>query len=166
VIGIWWDENSSTLYRVFQVGAGLADRQLATIDPASGSVTFVGIPQTGILSTVAGTLAGSMDQGKIYFLDSPGGLPGAIYTVDLASGVMTSVALSGANFNAIAGMDYSDVQGKRYALIFAAGERRLEELDPATGVVTPLGATTVGFSGADYYIDMANGTNGLLVTYC
>ncbi|MCB1134255.1 MAG: hypothetical protein KDN05_24270, partial [Verrucomicrobiae bacterium] len=147
VVGIWWDEGSSTLHGVLQTGVGSVERQLVAIDPATGVVSFIGSSEAGILSTVAGTLTGSAGAGEIYFLGSPGGLPGSVYTVNLATGVMTGAALVGANFNAISGMEFSEVQGKLYALVFVGAERQLAEVDPTTGVVTLLGSGTVGGGG-------------------
>lgn len=147
VVGIWWDELSSTLFGVFQVGAGLANRQLATIDPDTGTVGFIGSEVTGIGGTINGIATGSTEAGEMYFLGTPGGLPGAIYTVDLGTGAMSAATLAGANYNGIAGIEFSECRGTLYGLLLEGGERRLAEIDPATGVVTPLGATTVGGGG-------------------
>ena len=147
VVGIWWDEVNTTLYGVFQVGAGLADRQLGSIDPTTGSVLLIGSPETTILSSIGGVLTGSRTEGEVYFLGSEGGLPGAIYSVDLSTGVMSNVPLSGANYNAIAGMNFNQAEGKIYALMFQGAERRLAEMDPDTGGVTPLGTSTIAGGG-------------------
>lgn len=147
VVGIWWDEVSSTLFGVFQVGAGLSDRQLGSINPTNGVVTLIGSPQSTIAGTIGGILTGSRSDGEVYFLGTSGGLPGAVYTVDLSTGAMTNAPLSGANYNAVAGMNFNQSDGTLYALTFQGAERRLAELHPQTGTVTLLGTNTVAGGG-------------------
>lgn len=147
VVGIWWDEVSETLYGVFQVGAGLSDRQLASIDPETGTVSLIGTANTSIAGTIGGILTGSRTEGEAYFLGSTGGLPGAVYTVNLTNGVMTAAPLTGANYNAIAGMNSNPINGKIYALLFQGTERRLAQLDPNNGTVVLLGTHTVAGGG-------------------
>jgi len=147
VVGIWWDEVTAELYGVFQVGAGLADRALGTINPITGVVKMSTVTNTTILGSIGGVCTGSRADGELYFLGTEGGLPGAIYTVDLISGVMSYATLSNANYNAVAGMNFNQKNGKLYALLFQGAERQLAEMNPATGETTLIGTNTVAGGG-------------------
>ena len=147
IVGIWWDEISSQLFALFQVGDGLSGRQLGVINPTNGIVSMVGGTNTTISGTIGGICTGSRANGELYFLGTPGGLPGAIYSVDLSSGAMSFSTLSNLNYNAIAGMTFSQDSGILYALAFEGTERRLAELNPQTGEATLIGTNTVAGGG-------------------
>ena len=147
VVGIWWDEVTSELYGVFHSGGAPNHRQLGTINTTNGVVSLIGSPDTTISGTIGGVCTGSRADSELYFLGTQGGIPGAVYTVDLTSGTMSYVALSNVNYNAIAGMNYNQSSGKLYALLFQGAERRLAELNPDTGDTTMIGTNTIAGGG-------------------
>lgn len=147
VVGIWYDDVADTLFGLFQVGTGLLDRQLAQINTTNGNVSFLTGSISAPISTVGGIVAGSSSQNAFYFLGSAAGLPGSIYTINTTTGVATAALLSGANYNAIASIEYDEYENQLYALIFESGERRLASINVETGMVTPIGSTTIAGGG-------------------
>ena len=147
VVGIWYDDSNETLYGLFQTGTSLDDRRLAVIDPSDGTVSFLAGTISAPIYTVGGIAAGSGSLGKFYFLGSTGGIPGSIYSVDTSTGAATSAALSGVNYNAVASLEFDQLEGELYALVFEGAERRLATIDPDTGAATSIGDTTVAGGG-------------------
>ncbi|GEM_PF-6275933 len=147
IVGIWYDEVQEVLYGVFQVGPGLAQRQLASINPSTGLVSFIGIPNSSITGSIGGSVTGNSEKAVLHFLGKTGALPGHVINVELATGAMSAKPLLGANYNAISGMEYSIREKKLYALIFVGSERRLATLNPQTGMVNLIGPGNVGGGG-------------------
>lgn len=129
VVGIWFDDETDVLYGLIDPSASPGSRRLATIDPTNGTVTYLAGSIAAPLGTIGGVVAGSSNQGAFYFLGSPGGIPGAIYTVDTTTGTATSAALVGVNYNAIASLEYDEFESVLYGLIFEGAERRLVTID-------------------------------------
>ncbi|QQR73424.1 MAG: hypothetical protein IPJ17_18370 [Holophagales bacterium] len=144
--GIQYDDGEGVLYALASVASG--DRQLATVDIATGAVTLLFSPIAGgSLPSVSGGDDLDAAGNRYFFVGSPGGTE-RIYTVDTATGVVTSPVLSGATINGIQGLEYDPGEAVLYALASVGGsfDRQLATINPATGAVTLLGAPIAGMS--------------------
>jgi len=147
-----FDPVSGTLLGGFdQDGAG--GTSLFTIDLASGSATPVGdVAPTGDPSAMAFDGAGNL---LIYDVGAPATNPDSLLEVDAATGtILSTVAVTGANLGATAGMDFDPDNGQ---LFVADGEGSatdsLYRLNPTTGALTvvgPLAGTPEGLSGLQF----------------
>ncbi len=148
ITGVHWDRRSETLLAI--VDLSNSDEQLATIDPATGTVTLIGAPITGAaLATTSGVITGDDDIGRVFFTGIPAGGVATIYTVNTTTGGVTSAVLSGVAHNAICGLEWDHEEAVLYALTMAGTERQLASIDPTTGLVTAVGTTTIGGGGVD-----------------
>lgn len=116
-------------------------RRLFTLDPSSGTATYLPFTPGGDISALAFD-----DGGALYALDT---LFNRLLTVDKTNGAqLTSVTLN-RTLGPTAGMTFDPDTGTLYAVDGGAGASAFYKLDPATGVVTTVGLTGVpaGFAG-------------------
>lgn len=84
LVGMAWDENDDELVALVSVNAG--DRQLATVNPATGAVTLIGNPIGGeAISTSSG---GALDDvaDRYYFVGDPASDDPTVYTLSTVTG--------------------------------------------------------------------------------
>ena len=142
--GLQYDDGEGVLYALASVAGG--DRQLATVNIATGAVTLLFSPIFGgSLPSVSGGDDLDASGNRYFFVGSPGGAE-RIYSVDTATGAVTSPALSGATINGIQGLEYDPGEAVLYALasVGASFDRQLATISPATGAVTLLGSPIAG----------------------
>ncbi|MCA8941775.1 MAG: hypothetical protein KDB80_04380 [Planctomycetes bacterium] len=142
VTGIVFDDADQRLSILFDAAG---DEQLATIDPTDGSIVQVGTPvATATLVTSAGVVGLDAANDRMFFLGKPSGGADRIYAMDTVTGVPTSQPLSGATVSSIVGMSFDELSGLLFALIQVGYDRQLATLDPASGVVMPIGVAPIG----------------------
>lgn len=84
LVGMAWDEDDDELVALVSVNAG--DRQLATVNPATGAVTLIGNPIGGeAISTSSG---GALDDiaDRYYFVGDPASADPTVYTLSTVTG--------------------------------------------------------------------------------
>ncbi len=137
--GLEIDVAEDVLYSLWAVSG---DRQLGSINPASGVVTLtadidgIGLSTTGINTQL--DAAGN----RFFFIGTPSGGSLSIYVINTATGAASSVqALSG-------GVTISNIiyhsNGTLYGLVSTAGARQLATIDVTDGTVSTIGSAFDG----------------------
>ncbi|MCP4901158.1 MAG: hypothetical protein GY906_29665 [bacterium] len=140
---------------------GGGGRQLVSLDPVTGTVIPLGTGITTSLPSASGVDAIDGAGGRFFFVASPPGeTDSRLYTMDTTTGaVLHSPTLLGTGTAFINGLTYDDVNSVLFGLRNpGGGGRQLVTLDPATGVVNPLG------TGITSSLPSASGVNALDAT--
>lgn len=132
------------------------DREVGTVNPATGVVSLPGGPINGgmALASVSGVNTFDPSGNRLFFIGFPDGVTPNLYSINALTGAeLASPVLSGGS-TTISGLEWDDAEGVLYALVSVASDRQLATIAPATGVVTLLGAPIAGtslgsVSGAD-----------------
>lgn len=139
-----------TLYGVvFDITAG--SEGLVVVDPASGGLTPLGSGIADCCFVSSGVSALDPDGDVFFFIGRTMAEPSTVnhlYAFDLGSGALASSPLlaSGFNYNFLA---HDAASGTLYAVVheIATGSELLATVDPATGAVTPVGASIADCCG-------------------
>ena len=137
---------SNTLYGVVFDNTGSVTEHLEVINPVTGALTPVGpgIASCCFVSSGVSTLDPVAD--RFYFVGTHQTEPGTnrIFTLDVTTGVVISepVLPGGTNYNFI---EVDRTTGTLYGVVFdtAATTERLVTINPATGAVTTVGASSI-----------------------
>jgi DNA-binding beta-propeller fold protein YncE len=124
------------------------DRQLAALDPSTGSMHPVGPVIGGVpVSTSSGTEAIDAGGNRFFFVGTPNAGATKLYSISTIDGsVLASPNVSNAQ-NGILMMDWDAGESKLYCLVsVGAGDRQLCSVSTATGAVTLLGSPIAGAS--------------------
>ncbi len=164
VTDLEWDAGASTLFGIVTITGG--DKQLATFNTSTGSVSLVG--GAGIEGGFVGTFSQPFDLDAVghryYMVGSPAG-GDKLYAINTGTGaVADSVLLAGklpAGTNTIFGLEYDPGESKLYGLIglTPSNDKQLISINTTSGAtfgnITLLGAggfgggTAVSLSGAE-----------------
>ncbi len=146
-----WDGGESKLFCLVSVGAG--DRQLCTVNPATGAVALLGSPIAGASLGTAGIHTLDAAGNRFFFNGFLGANPEALYIINTATGAeITSPNLSGP-ITSVRSLAWDSGESVLFGLFgLANGDAQLGTVDTTTGVVSlrgnPLTGGTVGTSGA------------------
>lgn len=146
-----WDAGESKLFCLVSVGAG--DRQLCTVNPATGAVTLLGSPIAGASLGTAGIHTLDATGNRFFFTGFLGANPEALYIINTATGVeITSPNLSGP-ITSVRSLAWDPGESVLFGLFgLANGDAQLGTVNTTTGAVSlrgnPLTGGTVGTSGA------------------
>jgi uncharacterized protein DUF6923 len=160
-LALEWDEGEGALFGLRNPGDG--GKQLARIDPATGAITPIGSsihPSPVGLGVSGGVNALDASGNRFFFvglrLDD---FVSRLYVVDTATGAFTEPTIPSGDVNPVSGLEWDVSEGVLYAIRNpGGGARQLATIDPATGVVTPLGTGTgvsTGTSGGVNALDEA-----------
>lgn len=146
-----WDGGESKLFCLVSVGAG--DRQLCTVNPATGAVALLGSPIFGGGLGTAGVHALDATGNRFFFVGLPGSEPGDLYVINTATGAeITSPTMTGA-ISTVRALAWDSAESTLFGLFsLANGDAQLGTINTSTGAVSlrgnPLTGGTVGTSGA------------------
>ena len=142
---IEWSPDGKTLYAT----TGGGDFAIYTIDAHSGEI-LTRLPLTGAFTS--GAIQGlEFDPSNTLLLGTHvlvggGGSPSTLVSIDPATGVLTSIGLTG--IDAIGGLAFHRVTGILYG-VTSAGTAELVTIVPSTGVATSVGFTFGIYSGIE-----------------
>jgi hypothetical protein len=130
--------------------AGSGPNYLATLDPATGTVTHVGLSVNGLdalawqPSPCVATLYGAAHQG------GPGS-PSSLYKINASNGVATLVGPIG--FDRVGALEFHPVNGVLYGLAErpSDGTRVLIRIDPISGVGSEVGPLVNTLAGGGHF---------------
>lgn len=162
-VGLEYDAGEGVLYGLLSVSG---DRQVATINVATGAATPLGSPIAGgSLATASGIKALDAGGNRYFFAGDPG-TGNRLYSVSTATGTATSGAISGpVGFNGIVGMEYDPDASTLYILasVGTPADRQLGTIVTSgltMGTVTLLGSPIatgeLSTSGAEASDPLAN----------
>ena len=156
VTDIEYDEGDGVLYAIVNIGA---DRQLATIGIATGTVALLGSPLAGgSLSTFSQPFDLDAANSLYYFVGAPAA-GDTLYAINTANGaIVTSALVTGpASLVNVMGLEWDPGEAAMYALAgITDGDRQLATVNitpgPSFGVVTlsaggPIAGEGLGTSG-------------------
>lgn len=102
--GVWYDEPAQVLYALFSTPTG--DREVVSIDPATGQAISVSGPVAGTgLVTAGGVFTGDSIGERVFFLGTPDDDDAQFYTVSISDGSVTQVPLQDYDQNTIQGIE-------------------------------------------------------------
>ena len=146
-----WDAGESKLFCLVSVGAG--DRQLCTVNTATGAVTLLGTPIAGASLGTAGIHTLDAAGNRFFFTGFLGANPEALYVINTATGAeITSPNLSGP-ITSVRSLAWDSGESVLFGLFgLANGDGQLGTVNTTTGAVSlrgnPLTGGTLSTSGA------------------
>jgi hypothetical protein len=143
--GLEWDEAEGVLYGLRNPGDG--GKQLATIDPATGAIVNIGPsihPAPVGLGLPGGVNTLDAAGNRFFFVGQRNDdFLARLFVVNTATGAFTDPLIPSGDVNPVSGLEWDSAEAVLYAVRNpGGGARQLATIDPATGVVTPLGAGT------------------------
>jgi hypothetical protein len=123
---------------------GGGGRQLVSLNPATGAVTTISGAISPPLPSASGVSALDAAGNRFFFVATPAGeTDSRLFAVDTITGpVLANPVLAGSASAFINGMAYDAVHGVLFGVRNPGdGGRQLVSLDPATGMVTAIGAS-------------------------
>lgn len=169
-----WDGGESKLFCLVSVGSG--DRQLCTVNTATGAVTLLGGPIAGASLGTSGMHTLDAAGNRFFFTAFLGANPEALYVINTATGAeIASPNLSGP-ITSVRSLAWDASESLLFGLFgLANGDAQLGTVNTTTGAVTlrgnPLTGGTVGTSGAaldaagDRYFFAGNPSGGNRTIY-
>ncbi len=146
-----WDAGESKLFCLVSVGAG--DRQLCTVNIATGAVALLGSPIAGASLGTGGIHTLDAAGNRFFFTGFLGANPEALYVINTATGAeITSPNLSGPIVS-VRSLAWDAGESVLFGLFgLTNGDAQLGTVNTSTGVVSlrgnPLTGGTVSTSGA------------------
>lgn len=150
VVGLEYDAGEGVLYGLFIVSGG--NRQLGTINPATGAVALLGSPiGAAAISSASGVNSLDATGNRFFFVGTPNLGSESIFAIDTATGANTPGSPQVLGTSAVVGLEYDAGEGALYGLfIVSGGNRQLGTVNPANGAVallgSPIGAAAISSS--------------------
>lgn len=146
-----WDAGELKLFCLVSVGAG--DRQLCSVNTATGAVALLGSPIAGASLGTGGIHTLDATGNRFFFTGFLGADPEALYIINTATGAeIASPSLSGA-ITSVRSLAWDAGESVLFGLFgLANGDAQLGTVNTSTGAVSlrgnPLTGDSVGTSGA------------------
>ncbi|MEO7796033.1 MAG: hypothetical protein ABIV06_14790 [Thermoanaerobaculia bacterium] len=130
-----WDGGESKLFALLSVGSG--DRQLATVNIATGAVTTLGSPLAGGGLSTGGAHALDPTGNRFFFVGAPGASPDALYSINTTNGAEISSPNLPATILAVRNLAWDAGENLLFGLFSTpTGEAQLGTINIATGAVS------------------------------
>jgi len=127
-LGLWFDENTSTLWGFFADGG---DRTLATVDPTDGTVggTLYDALGGGTLTTAGGVFTGDADGQRVFFIGTLEGEEAQLWEVSTDDGSITPWPFEDWDQNTVQGIEWDAANSQLWMIIHQGTGRQLASYD-------------------------------------
>ena len=144
-----WDDGEARLIALLSVGPG--DRQLASINTATGVVSTLGIPIAGEGLSTASTHALDPGGNRFFFVGTPNSGSESLYAINTANGVeISSPAISGPVLG-VRALAWDAGESLLFGLFSnSIGEAQIGTINIGTGLVTLRGSPIVAGNFSNY----------------